>query len=211
MDLEDGKEYKYLEIYTHMKKFNQLISPLLIIFITAMLRLVPHMPNFAPITAMALFGGVYFNRRYALIIPLLTMLVSDYLLLYINPFSPNHFNFARIYPLQALWYGNTILAVYGSFLVSGLIGLWLKSRKTIKNVIFASLVASIQFFLITNAAVWLNGMYDRSILGLWESYMAGIPFFRYTIMGDFFYTGALFGGYELSLRLIKSQKVAYAK
>ena len=42
------------------------------------------MPNFAPITAMALFGAVYLDRRYAFIVPLAAMLISDYLLLYIN-------------------------------------------------------------------------------------------------------------------------------
>lgn len=191
-----------------MRKLQQLISPLLIILLAATMRLVPHIPNFAPITAMALFGGVYLNKRYALIVPFLAMLISDYLLLYINPFSPNHFNFTYIYPLQALWYGNTLLAVYGGFFISGLIGLWLKTHKSIKNVILASFVASLQFFLITNAAVWMSGMYDRSLLGLWESYVAGIPFFRWTAIGDLFYTGVFFGGYELVVRLVK-QKIAY--
>lgn len=194
-----------------MNKLKKLINPLLIIFIAAILRLIPHVPNFAPITAMALFGGVYLNKRYALIVPLLTMLLSDYLLLYVSPFGPNHFNFSHIYFPQALWYGNTILAVYGSFLISGLIGIWLRKHKTITNIIFASLVASLQFFLITNAAVWVNGMYDRSIIGLWESYIAGIPFFRYTILGDLFYIGVFFGSYELVTYLFKSQKFSLAK
>lgn len=194
-----------------MKKFKQLINPVLIIFVAAILRLVPHIPNFAPITAMALFGGVYLNKKYALVVPLLAMIISDYLLLYINPFSQHPFNFSHLYPPQALWYGNTLLAVYGGFLISGLIGLWLKKHKTVKNIFFASLAASLQFFLITNAAVWLGGMYDRSILGLWESYVAGIPFFRYTLMGDLFYTGVFFGGYEFVIRLVKSQKTAYVQ
>lgn len=194
-----------------MKQLQQLISPFLIIVIAALLRLVPHMPNFAPVTAMALFGGVYLNKKYALLVPLLTMFVSDYLLLYINPFGPMHFNFTHVYPLQALWYDNTIIAVYGSFLISGLIGLWLKSHKIVTNIIFASFVASLQFFLITNAAVWMHGMYDRSLLGLWESYIAGIPFFRWTVLGDFFYIGVFFGGYELVVRWIKSHKLVFAK
>jgi hypothetical protein len=194
-----------------MKKINKLISPLLIIFIGAILRLVPHVPNFAPITAMALFGGVYLNKRYALIIPLLTMIVSDYLLLYINPFGPNHFNFKHLYSPLSIWYDSTIISVYGSFLVTGLIGIWLKSHKSVLNIIFACIISSIQFFLITNAAVWINGMYDRSLIGLWESYIAGIPFLRFTMLGDLFYSGVFFGGYELVLQLTKLKKSAYAK
>ena len=192
-----------------MRHFQKILNPLLIIFIAALLRIVPHMPNFAPITAMALFGGVYLNKRYALVVPFLTMLLSDYLLLYINPFSANHFNINHIYPPQAIWYGSTMLSVYGSLFISGLIGLWLRKHKSVKNVIFASLIASIQFFLITNAAVWINGMYDRSIIGLWESYIAGIPFFRGTVLGDLFYTGVFFGTYEFVLRLTKSEKFIY--
>ena len=41
-------------------------------------RLVPHPPNFAPITAMSLFAGAYFTRKQlAFIVPLLAMLISD--------------------------------------------------------------------------------------------------------------------------------------
>ena len=32
-------------------------------------RLLPHMPNFAPITATALFSGVYLNKRLSLLAP----------------------------------------------------------------------------------------------------------------------------------------------
>lgn len=183
------------------------MNPLFIILPAAFFRLIPHMPNFAPITAMALFGGTYLGRKYALLVPFLTMILSDYLLLYINPYNTQIFNFSHIYPPQALFHSTTI-AVYGSFLISGLVGLWLKNHKTPATIIFSALFCSIQFFIITNAAVWIAGMYDRSVLGLWESYIAGIPFFRGTIMGDFTYTTILFGGYELVLKLTKNSKFA---
>ena len=34
----------------------------LMIFAAAIVRLIPHPPNFAPIAAMALFGGAYFKK-----------------------------------------------------------------------------------------------------------------------------------------------------
>src|SRR5258708_6484739 len=154
-----------------MKKIiKKLANPLLIIAFSIVLRLVPHLPNFAPITAMALFGGVYLNKKYALLIPFLTMLVSDYLLLYINPFSSQPFHFNHVFPIWSLWYDNTIIAVYGSFLISGLIGLWLKNHKTFKNVVLATLFSSVQFFLVTNPAFCIPGAYNSSIFGLWQSY-----------------------------------------
>ena len=34
-----------------------------LIFIAAFVRIIPHPPNFAPVAAMALFGGAYFSKR----------------------------------------------------------------------------------------------------------------------------------------------------
>jgi len=85
-------------------KIRQLLIPAGIIFALALARLMPHMPNFAPITAMALFGGVYLEKRYAFVVPLVAMLISDYLLLYINPFSSPMFNFSHVVPPQALFH-----------------------------------------------------------------------------------------------------------
>ena len=42
----------------------------LMVFGAAFARLIPHPPNFAPIAAMALFGGAYFNKKaFAFAIP----------------------------------------------------------------------------------------------------------------------------------------------
>ncbi len=174
------------------------------------LRLLPHVPNFAPITATALFGGVYLRKRYAIILPIATMAVSDYLLLYFHPFGSQFITFNHFYPPAAL-FASANLFVWVSFAISGLVGMWLKNHKNVKTVLAATLFCSIQFFLVTNAAVWLGGMYSRGIMGLWESYIAGIPFFRYTIAGDFFYTGVFFGSYELAVNLSKKYLVAPAK
>lgn len=186
----------------------KIISPVSVILIAAALRLVPHSANFAPIAAIALFGGTYLNKRWAFIIPLAAMLISDYLILYINPFGQPMFNFSHLYPPHALIHGTT-LAVYGSFIISGFIGLWLKKHKSAANIIGASLFCSIQFFLITNAAVWLQGLlYDKAPIGLLESYIAGIPFFRGTLAGDLFYTMIFFASYEFArFYLLKKAKV----
>ena len=46
--------------------------------LAALSRLLPLPPNFAPIEAMALFGGAYFARRHlAFLVPLLALLASD--------------------------------------------------------------------------------------------------------------------------------------
>ncbi len=164
-------------------KTQNFISPLLIIAIAVVLRLIPHPANFAPIGAMALFGGAYLNKKYALAVPLLAMFVSDLF----------------------LGFHNTMGFVYGSFLFIGILGLWLRRHKNVRNVIGAAFVSSILFFLITNLGVWLvSNIYPKTVAGLIECYIAAIPFFRNTLVGDLFYTAMFFFGYELVLHFVKT-------
>lgn len=172
---------------------------LLMIIGAIILRLIPHLPNFAPITALALFGGSNLNKRTALFFPLASLVISDYLLLYINPFSSEVFNFNHLYPITALLH-STSLYVYGSFLISGLIGIWLKTHQKPIYILIASLLATLQFFLITNYGVWAEGMYSRGPDGLIQSYLMGLPFLKWTLLGDIFYTTMFFGTFKLAKR-----------
>lgn len=171
---------------------NKLPSLLAIFFVIGgiLTRLAPHPPNFTPITAAALFGGVYLKKRYAILVPLITMVISDYLL----------------FP-KAMFHSTTFY-VWGSFIISGLIGLWLGKHQKPMLILGASLIASLQFFLITNFGVWATGMYNRSLSGLFESYLMGLPFYRYTLLGDLFYTVSFFGLYRLVLWFIRKVRPA---
>ena len=177
------------------------IGPMLVIFAAVLIRLFPHPPNFAPIAAMALFGGAYLNKKYSLMIVFTTLILSDYLLLYIHPFSPQFINLSKIYGPAVLLHSTTIF-VYLSFLLTSLLGIWVKSHKSAKNILSASLFSSVLFFLITNFGVWATGMYARNLSGLWESYAMGIPFFKNTVFGDLSYAGIFFGCYELVQLLV---------
>jgi hypothetical protein len=49
--------------------------------------------------------------------------------------------------------------------------------------------------------VWLaGGLYPRTLSGLTACYVAAIPFFRNSIVGDLLYSAALFGGFALAQR-----------
>lgn len=168
-----------------------LISPTVIILFAVVLRLIPHPPNVAPISAMALFGGAYLNKKYALVVPLVAMFVSDYF----------------------IGFHATMPYVYASFLLTGVIGMWLKTHKTLYAMIGASLCSSILFFVITNFGVWVaGGLYSKTLNGLFQSYFYALPFFRNTIIGDLLYTGLFFGGYEVILRYgIRNQELGRLK
>jgi hypothetical protein len=184
---------------TKTKQKTHLSIALTIVCSAVVMRLVPHIPNFAPMTAAALFGAAYLPKKYALLTPLVAMAVSDYLLLYISPFSHPIFNFSHLQPLSAL-FNDTTAWVWGSFMISGLLGLALRKNPSFIKIGSMTLLASLQFYLLTNFAVWAAGAYARDLSGLAASYIAGLPFLRWTVAGDLFYTAVFFGLYALVVR-----------
>ena len=155
-----------------------------LILMAALSRLLPHAPNVVPITALALFGGVYLDKKHTFIVPIAAMLISDY---FIGFYS------------GMLW-------VYGSFLAIGVIGLWLRNHRCVGTTIGASLAGSVLFYIVTNFGVWLASQttYPHTLGGLVDCYVMAIPFFRNTLLGDFGYVFALFGTYELAKRFVPS-------
>jgi hypothetical protein len=154
---------------------------LAIIALAAALRIAPHPWNFTPVGAMALFSGATIrDRRVAFFFPILALFVGDIFI-----------GFHKLMPI-----------VYASFLVSGAIGFWLRTRRTVGPIAAATLLGAIQFFLVTNFAVWAFGLsYPRNSAGLLACYVAGIPFFWNTLAGDAVYAVLLFGGFALAERL----------
>jgi hypothetical protein len=150
-----------------------------IVFAAAALRIVPHPMNFAPIGAVALFGGANFSsKRAAMIVPLLSLVAGDIFT-----------GFHRLVPY-----------VYASFLISVAIGFWLRPRKSASRIAAGTVAGAFQFFVITNFAVWAAsiGNYPKNLGGLAACYIAGAPLFWNTLAGDAFYVALLFGGMALA-------------
>lgn len=169
-----------------------------------LMRLIPHLPNFSSLSATAMFGGAHLKKRYAILIPLVAIAISDYLLLYVNPFNSPAVNLSRIHSINAMFHTTTPF-VWASFAVSGLIGLWLRKNHKPSHIVLASLLASMQFYFITNFGVWAGGMYSRGLDGLFTSYLMGLPFLRWTLLGDLFYSGVFFGSFALAKKVKHSE------
>jgi len=152
---------------------------LMVVGISIIARLLPHPPNFAPIAALALFCGVYASRvsKWYLLTPIAAMFVSDL--------------FVGFYEWK------TMAVVYGSFFAIGLIGLLVRMFEAkLQTVALGTLAGSSLFYLTTNFAVWaFSGMYDPTLDGLLLSYTMALPFLKFTLLGDLFYTGLFFGVY----------------
>ena len=137
---------------------------LLIIIFGVICRLIPHPPNFSPVTTIALFSGLNFtDKKIAFLVPILILFLSDLItgISLINLF------------------------VYSGFLAVVFLGTRVRSIK-FSNILLSSFI----FFLISNFGVWVIG-YPKNIEGLLLCYSMAIPFFGYSIAGDLFF-GYLF-------------------
>tara|TARA_X000001036_G_scaffold293223_1_gene272512 strand:+ start:142 stop:642 length:501 start_codon:yes stop_codon:yes gene_type:complete len=154
---------------------------LILIIFGIISRIIPHPPNFSPVTAIALFGGLNFsNKKIAFIIPLLILIISDFFL-----------GFSLI---------NII--VYISFILVVFIGTRIK-KISIQNILLSSFI----FFLVSNFGVWVIG-YPMTLDGLILCYTMAIPFFGYSIAGDIFF-GFLFSFSfsQISSHIIKEETI----
>lgn len=149
----------------------------------ALIRLMPHAPNFTPIGAMALFAGTYIaNKKWAFLFPLIIMLLSD----------------AALQLITGSGFHSTMPFVYGSFILITSFGFLVRKSTQRPAIMAASLMGSIAFFLITNFGTWLmQDLYTHTSTGLLNCYIMAIPFFKGTLLGDLFYNLLLFGFFAL--------------
>jgi len=163
------------------------------ILLAALSRLIPHPHNFSPIGGMALFGAAYFTKRqWAFIVPLVSMWISDLVLN--NIVYGAYFN-------HFVWFYSGFLFTYTAFALIVLLGIFSLKKVHLHNLALSALGASVIFFIVSNFGVWFSGiMYPKDLSGLAACYVAGIPFFQNTLLGDLFYSALLFGAFELSVR-----------
>ena len=170
-----------------------------LILLAALVRLLPHPHNFTPLGAMALFGGAYFGRKaIAVFAPLAALWVSDLILnnLILKP------QFPQYYPEGFIWFNS--VSIYLAFLMIAALGWTMLNKTSVPRILGASIGASTLFFLVTNFAVWLgSSIYPQNPGGLITCYIAGIPFFWNTLLGDLTYTAVMFGAFELVSRRVK--------
>ena len=146
-----------------LKKETTVIISLIVLAVAS--RLLPHPPNFAPITGIALFAAAKFkNRLIALALPLVCLFMTDLI----------------------LGLGWINLFVYGAFGLISIMG-FISKKVKIQTVLLSSVV----FFVVSNLGVWLL-YYPLTIEGLTSCFTLAIPFFTNTLLGDLAYSAILF-------------------
>jgi len=141
-------------------------------------RLMPHLPNATPVTAIALASSLYLGRRAALFLPVAILFLSDILIGFYD------------------W--RIMASVYISFILVGALSWLAAKRPGLASNALIIVGASLLFFLVTNFAVWaFSPLYEKSISGLIYCYTLGLPFLRNMLLGDILYTSIILGVFKV--------------
>lgn len=191
-----------------MKVSRQLfVSFILLIVIAALYRVMPGRPyGFAPQIAMAIFGGAIIReKKYAFMLPLLSMFISDALfqLLFINGVSIMP-GFYKGQLTNYLLFGG--LVTFG-FFIKGF---------DLKKIAAASVGAPTVYFLISNFLVWASPSHlaglgrPKNLSGLWMTLADGLPFYPWSVASTVVFSAILFGSYyflyEKNVSVVRQQQ-----
>jgi hypothetical protein len=170
-----------------------------LIVLGAVTRLLPHPANITAVGAASLFSGARMEGWRAYVVPLAILAITE-------PIMAAALGFPAF-----TWVS---LFVYGSLAINVWIGRKLRTTESPWRIAAASLLASAQFFLITNLGVWVWGEAmncPRTLPGLAHCYLTGLPYFWRTLAGDLAYTALLFGVHAwLSRKAFPQERVVAA-
>lgn len=150
----------------------------LFVVVAVAVRFLPHPLAFTPVAAALLYFGARGPRKQAWV-PLALLAASDVVLtklVYSYPFTLDHV-------VTFAWYAAVLW-----------MGGFLRSDSKPMRLAGTSMAAAVTFFLASNFAVWaVWNMYPKTLSGLAQAYIAGLPFFRNEIASDLFFTAVMFG------------------
>ena len=168
-----------------MKNKNSNLYATGLTILSALGRLIPHLPNVTPLGGSCLFAGSRVAGFWAYLLPLAVMLATD-------PFVGGY---TKLSPV-----------IYGCFLLNVFLGRRLLQSVTPIRVGATAFLCSLQFFLITNFGIWAmaafrgSKFYTADLAGLARCYSMALPFWGRTLAGDLLYSAAIFGLFALLSR-----------
>ena len=159
-----------------------------LVIIGILSRCIVHAPNFTPLLAITLFAGAFLPKRQAIIVPISLFVITDLI----------------------IGLHSVVAFTWGSVGLIALMGLYLKRKKSIKNVALTSFFSAIVFYVVTNFGVWaIMSTYPKTLAGLIDCYVMAIPYFRNTLVSTVLYSLVMFAGYEYLANRIKKTRFAF--
>ena len=145
-------------------------------------RFIPHPPNFTSLIALSFYIPALLGLRYLPIL-ILSFIITD---LFIG------------------FHGVTLFT-WGSVVIIGLFSKYF--IKSILSRVSGALIGAFVFFLITNFGVWSLGSYGYTIEGFILCYTLAIPFFAYSLISTFIFSGIIEGIYKLKFIKFELQQI----
>lgn len=150
----------------------KILFALSLIGIATITRFIPHPVNFTPVLAIGLFSGFAFSKKWAWAPVVASMFLADLF----------------------LGFHGSSLFVYAAVALLPLIAILVKKQNFALAATSGSLISATAFYLVTNFGTWLmTPMYSKTMAGLMQSYVAGIPFFRNSLTSTFIYSIVMIG------------------
>ncbi len=172
-----------------MKKQDIILLSVILVALV-LIRVVFHIPNFNPLGAVALMGGILFSSKVLRwVVPIGSLLVGDILLGISNTQNMEYL------------FSTDFFFVYASFAAIILIGTFFSKNASLTKVLGGSILAAVAFFLISNAGSWLTmPEYTKNLVGLLTSYELALPFFRATLVSQIIFSLGIYVVYQLSTK-----------
>jgi hypothetical protein len=146
--------------------------------------------GFSPVIAIALFSGfISREKNMSFLLPLLALLISDVVIHIL--YTQDMFAYAGFYSGQ--WKQYLVL------LACTFIG-WMLQGRSYGSLLAGTIAAPSLFFLVSNFLVWLSVsevVYARSFAGLMNSYTAGLPFYRNSLIATLVFLPLILVVYNL--------------
>ena len=183
------------------KQKSSVLIAIILVVLAALSRVALYPHNFSPIIGMAVFAGaVIKDKRFAFVLPLFAMLLSDVI-----------FQVSKIAP--GFWGMGQVV----NYAILGLITIIAFNLKkiTVLNVAGYSILSSVIFFILSNSSCFfidnpVYHLYAQNFNGYISCIYAGLPFFKISLIADLTYSGVLFGAYYLVQQYATKNKEAIA-
>jgi hypothetical protein len=142
--------------------------------------------NIAPLAAIGLFSGAIIKdrRSLAFLVPVLGQFLAD---VYFQLFT----NTPGFYDVTGQLFN------YGALIATTALGVSFRQPKPAATIAYL-FGASTLFFLVSNFGYFASGWNGYSLTGLVKTYIDGVPFFKFTLLGDMVGGVLLFGSYFLA-------------
>jgi len=161
--------------------------------VAAMIRLLPHMPNFTPVEGITLFGAAYLSRKHlAYILPIITLYLTD--LIINNTVARSFFADQEGF----IWFSDYMIFNVLALIIIAFVSRPILTKVNYYTVPLAAVSSSVLFFAVSNFGVWItsHGAYTKDLQGLMACFTAALPFFRTSLASTFLFTAVIFAAFE---------------